>query len=268
MRALLVALLVATPSFLLPLPSSNATDIVALLAIIAALLTFAEYSASYPSIVEFRDAPPINRIRFAALMAMVISLTAIYKYQYEPTHLTSIFAGLGRVIGEVLDFPYSPVRLVLVMLPDDTTATTMNLLRAASGVAYGLSLLAVVAFLGAVRLFSWPIGNGAFNVWVNLPLFDPTTGGDVVFRLQRDGRINVVLGLLLPFVIPALVQIGTMIFSPLPLNHPQSQIWLLCAWAFLPASMLMRGIAMLRIAELIEEKRRRAYANAEALQAA
>jgi hypothetical protein len=30
----------------------------------------------------------------------------------------------------------------------------------------------------------------------------------------------------------------------------------------------MRGMAMLRIAELIEEKRRRAYANAEAMQTA
>ena len=35
------------------------------------------------------------------------------------------------------------------------------------------------------------------------------------------------------------------------------------AWAFLPASMIMRGIAMGRIAELIEEKRNRAYSEAE-----
>ena len=140
--------------------------------------------------------------------------------------------------------------------------------RAAAGLSYTVSLATIALFYIQIRLRNWPVANGAFNVWVNLPLFDPTTGGDVVFRLQRDGRINMVLGILLPFVIPALVQIGTMIFSPLPLNHPQSQIWLLCAWAFLPASMLMRGIAMLRIAELIEEKRRRAYANAEALQAA
>ena len=27
---------------------------------------------------------------------------------------------------------------------------------------------------------------GSFNVWINLPTFDPTTGGDVVERLERD----------------------------------------------------------------------------------
>lgn len=33
--------------------------------------------------------------------------------------------------------------------------------------------------------------------------------------------------------------------------------------AFLPASMIMRGLALHRVADLIEEKRRRTYAEAE-----
>lgn len=268
MRGLLVGLLVATPSLLLPLQSNDVSEIVALLAIIAALLTLAEYSASYPSIVEFRDAPPINRIRFGALMLAVFALSILYKHPYEPTSLTGIFAALGRSVGEAADFPYSPVRLVLVMLPDTVPAATLITLRDAAGVAYVLSLASVAGFLVAVRLLNWPIANGPFNVWINLPLFDPTTGGDVVHRLQRDGRINVIAGLLLPFAVPAIVQLGSAVITPISLYHPQSQIWMICAWAFVPASTLIRGIAMLRIAELIEEKRRRAYANAEALQTA
>ena len=35
------------------------------------------------------------------------------------------------------------------------------------------------------------------------------------------------------------------------------------AWAFLPASMIMRGIAMHRIGEMIREQRERAYANVD-----
>jgi len=48
------------------------------------------------------------------------------------------------------------------------------------------------------------------------------------------------------------------------LQHPQTLIWTLAAWAFLPASIIMRGIAMGKIADMIEEKRKRAYADAEA----
>jgi len=52
------------------------------------------------------------------------------------------------------------------------------------------------------------------------------------------------------------------------LTNPQTLIWTMSAWSFLPASMIMRGVAMMRIAGLIEDKRRRAYANAQAMQTA
>lgn len=48
------------------------------------------------------------------------------------------------------------------------------------------------------------------------------------------------------------------------MDDPQTLIWTISAWAFLPASMIMRGVAMGRVAEMIEEKRRRAYAQTEA----
>lgn len=46
-------------------------------------------------------------------------------------------------------------------------------------------------------------------------------------------------------------------FEPVSLESPQTLIWTMTAWAFLPASLLMRGIAMGRIAGMIAEKRRR-----------
>jgi hypothetical protein len=98
---------------------------------------------------------------------------------------------------------------------------------------------------------------------VNLPLFDPTAGSDVVERLHRDARINIALGFLLPFIVPAVVKLASDLIDPLTLQNPQTLIWTLAAWAFLPASIIMRGIAMGKIAGMIEEQRRRAYANAE-----
>lgn len=268
MRGLLVALLVATPFLLLPSAASEAPEVIVLLALLAGMLTFLEYNATYPSFVEFRDAPPLNRIRFVTLFAMVFALTIICKHKFEPSTLTTLFAVLGSMIGQALDFPYSPVRLLVLMVQNDTNPEVTQSVRIAAGMAYTIGLAGVVVFIFLIRFTRWPTGMGAFNVWINLPLFDPTTGGDVVARLQRDGRINVILGVLLPFVIPAVLKAGTQIIGPISIVSPQALIWTISAWSFLPASMLMRGMAMLRIADLIEEKRRRTYANAEAMQTA
>ena len=257
-------MLVAAPSLLLPTVTTHATEMVALLAILAAMLTFVEYNSHFPSFVEFRDAPPLNRIRFIALFVTVVFLTIIVKHGYEQTNLTAVMAGYGARIGDWMDFPYSPVRLVILMLPYDAPTQTVDALRIAAGVSYLIALLTVLTFLFVVRILGWPTGSGAFNVWVNLPLFDPTTGGDVVVRLQRDGRINVIIGILLPFIIPAVIKAASEWVDPISLDNPQTLIWTVSAWSFLPASMIMRGVAMSRIAGLIEEKRRRAYANADA----
>ena len=66
---------------------------------------------------------------------------------------------------------------------------------------------------------------GAFNVRVNLPAFDPTADGDGMDRLDRDARVNITLGVLLPFLILAVVQAGSNGFEPLSFTLPQTVIW-------------------------------------------
>lgn len=266
-RGILVAALVATPSLLLPASTSHAPELVALLAILAACLTVAEYNSGLPSFVEFRDAPPYNRLRFAALGVMLVWLSLLAKNGLAPSPASALFAALGRAAGTLLDFPYSPVRLVVLMLSDVPPEVVVKL-RDAAGAAYLVALLFVLGFWAAIRLRGWPLGAGAFNVWVNLPLFDPTAGGDVVRRLQRDGRVNMMLGALLPFLIPAGVFFLGRGLPQAVLQDPQTMIWTVAAWAFLPASLIMRGLALHRVADLIEARRRRVYAESEALQAA
>ena len=267
-RATLATLLVATPALLLPSHATEAIELVVLLAILAAGLTFAEYNSNFPSFVEFRDAPPLNRMRFVSLFMVIVLLTMLTNHRIESTVLNQFFFDLGRIVGGWTDFPYSPVRLALLAMPQDLSPETMQTMRIAVGSSYVIAMATVIMFLGMIHILGWPTRNGAFNVWVNLPLFDPTTGGDVVYRLQRDGRINVILGVLLPFIIPAIIKTASNLISPITLDDPQTMIWSISAWAFLPASMIMRGAAMQRIAELIEEKRRRTYASSEALLAA
>lgn len=270
MRGVLVALLVATPSLLLPASATQTPEIVALLALLAGAMTSAEYFTSFPSFIEFREAPPLNRMRFFSLFVIAAALSLIVGHPDETSLLSTLFHALGTLLGGALDFPYSPVRLVTLMMPAHVPVETVNAVRAAAGLSYTVSLATIALFYIQIRLRNWPVAHGAFNVWVNLPLFDPTTGGDVVARLQRDARINVILGVLLPFALPALVKIASGVAGLGLLEEPQALVWTMAAWAFLPASMLMRGMAMLRVAALIEAKRRRAYANAanEAMQAA
>ncbi len=214
MRGVLVATLVATPSLLLPEHISQANDIIALMAILCGLLTFIEYNTAYPSFVEFRDAPPLNRIRFVALFAMVFCLTVMFKDQYEPSTLTLMMVSFSNTASDLLNFPFSPIRLMVLVAPSSTTLTDLELLQRSASLAYAVSLMAMATFGLVVRFTRWPIGAGAFNVWVNLPLFDPTTGGDVVQRLRRDGRVNVIFGALLPFAIPAALMIISEVIAP------------------------------------------------------
>ncbi|MEP2417175.1 MAG: hypothetical protein ABJI09_00390, partial [Marinomonas sp.] len=113
-RGLLVALLIATPALLLPGADAESSQITVLLAFVAAILTFLEYNSRQPSIVEFRDAPPFNRLRFISLLFTIVVLSLIARGQVTPTLLTGALASLGTILGNALDFPYSPVRLVVL----------------------------------------------------------------------------------------------------------------------------------------------------------
>jgi hypothetical protein len=255
-RACLVVFLIAAPSALLPNVSPEGKQMVALVALFAGLLTFIEYNATYPGIVEFRNAPPFNRIRFSMLFIMVFMLSLLERGVSSPSTMTELVTAVGTLIGMAMDFPYSPVRLVMLTMAEGATADQLSLIRAAAGLTYLISLISLAVFLIALKLGGWPARGATFNVWINLPTFDPTGGGDVVDRLNRDARVNIALGFLLPFLIPAVVQMGLDNMAHLPSSSPQTLVWTMTAWAFLPASLFMRGIALGRIAEMIRDRRR------------
>ncbi len=254
-RAVIVVLLIATPALLLPGVSADTTQIVALVSIFAAALTIFEYASVYPGLVEFRNAPPFNRLRVIALFATVFLISVVIKGETQPTVINQWITTFGTGIGDAIDFPYSPVRQIVLLLPEGTSIAHVDRIRTAAGISYFISMLTLAVFYYFVRVRNWPMNNGPFNVWINMPTFDPTSGGDVVQRLERDARFNIIVGFTLPFFIPAALKASESLFGQVTLDNPQSMIWIVAAWAFLPASLLMRGLAMGRIAELIERKR-------------
>lgn len=268
-RALLMAFLMAIPSLVVPGTSNDAAQMAALVALIAAVVTFAEYYSEYPTFLEFRNAPPFNRLRFLALFFCVLFASLLIAAVTRDAGLPPTFLErLAQGSVAMLDFPFSPVRLMSIALSDLHTAFDVDLATRISSLLLLVTMIALFAFWVHARFIFWPIRKRAFNFWINLPLFDPTSGRDVLYRLKRDAHVNLALGFLLPFLIPALLKTWIWAFDASFLILPESLIWVLCAWAFLPLTLMMRGIALFRVASLIEEKRRRAYAQEDDLQIA
>ena len=254
-RAFLVMVVIVLPSVVLPGTETDTRQIVALVALFAGGLVFVEYNAIYPSLIEFRDGAPFNRIRYLMLLAIVLFLSVSMANRVETSAVSGLFGALGDVIGQALDFPYSPVRLATLMLDETATAQDIAVVRSATGTSYLVSLLSLAIFVTVLKLAGWPSTKTAFNVWVNLPTFDPTAGGDVVDRLERSARLNISVGFLMPFVVPLLIAGVTAGLPTSAIISPQPLIWTAAIWAFMPASLLMRGVAMGRVADMIRMKR-------------
>ena len=255
-------LLIATPTLILPAQPQETAQIVTLIALFSGVMILVEYASTYPSLVEFRDAPPFNRVRFMSLLVTVFLGAIVVRGQFETTALTEFVTAIGGLIGLAMDFPWSPVRLVIEVFPEGSDVKSLELIRALAGISYLTSLISLSIFAVLLRLYGWPARDRTFNVWINLPTFDPTAGGDVVSRLVRDARINILLGFALPFCIPLVMNSAAMLFDPSAVSSSQTLIWMIATWAFLPASLFMRGIAMGRIAEMIREQRRLSYERA------
>ncbi|WP_323034677.1 hypothetical protein [Pararhodobacter sp.] len=261
-RAVLVVALAIFPAMAMPSTAPDTAQSTILLALFAGGIVFAEYSSDYPGLIEFRFAAPFNRSRFALVALMAVLLALLQRNVVDPGTLSSLAATLAAACGAMLDFPGSPVSLLVAALPDSVPAAHLALVRDGAALAFVLSATTVLAFVTAIRLDAWPMGTGPFNVWINLPTFDPTAGNDVVLRLQRHARINVVLGLILPFLLPGAVIASALLIKPLTLLSPMGFVWGILLWAYLPAGLVMRGVAMARVARMIRTSRRR-FADSE-----
>ncbi len=245
--------MVALPAGLLIEVSADTQQMVTFAALLLGAITFAEYNATFPSLIEFRDAAPFNRLRFAMLASTLAALSLSHSATVLPAQWQGLAVTVAGHVGAAMDFPFSPARLVTQLGAGAEDAQFA--LRNAAGLAYLISLSWLALFALVVRVGGWPSNRKPLNVWVNLPMFDPTAGRDVVDRLSRDGRVNILLGFSLPFIVPVLASLTFGAGAPMFATPFHSLIWMTALWAFVPASLILRGIALLRIAELIVQTR-------------
>lgn len=257
LRGFLVAFIFLCPALLLPEISQDVSQGVTFLALLAAFVVVTEYSAAYPGLIEFRDAKPYNRARFVMFCVIVLSVTLLQREIVMASVSETWLTAFSVTLGNILNFAFSPVSLLVSSLPQGVSVAHLGIVKISTALAYTLSLLGLTLFLLCLALGYWPRRAHTFNVWVNLPNFDPTKGVDVVQRLERDAQINVVLGIILPFSLPALLHLSNFLVQPVTLETPLALVWGVSLWAFIPVNLIMRGVAMYRIAQLIRAQRRR-----------
>jgi phosphoglycerol transferase MdoB-like AlkP superfamily enzyme len=257
LRALLVVVVIATPSLLVPGTTEEGAQVVVLVALALAVFVGVEYGATYPALIEFRDAAPFNRIRILSLLVILVLTSLVARGAAGDTSLMLVLGALGRSVGQMLDFPVSPLAFILTQLPQEGARLGPVQVTEMAGLALLSALVSLAVFVVLLRGRRWPAPDQAFNVWVNLPTFDPTMGGDIVPRLMRDARVNFVLAIVALLILPAagLRIVGRV--DPLILTAPHALVWGIALWIYLPLSLAMRGLAMMRVASLIRERRSR-----------
>ena len=253
-------MVVATPSLLIPGTTQEGAQMVMVVALAFGLFTAVEYGATFPAIVEFRDAPPFNRVRILSLLVVLFCLSLVAGGAGSKSSLLLVLNALGLLIGHALEFQWSPITVVLNHLPAEAPPISALQVKVMAGLAMFITLAALAIFALLLRLQHWPNRGQAFNVWINLPTFDPTTGGDVVTRLRRDARVNIILGFTITFIFPIIGLTAASHVGLQVLSSPHAMVWGIALWMFLPLSMFMRGLAMARIADMIRERRARLVA--------
>lgn len=256
-RAGLVAFVVMLPAILVPHLAPENGQVLLLIAVFAAVVVLAEYASAYPALIEFRFAAPFNRMRFVLLALTVAALSLLQRGAVVEAPLPDLIAQFATACAALVDLPMSPVRLLVAALPTDLALAEALRIRDGAAMAMVLGLATLAGFATAIRLNLWPMGQGPFNVWINLPTFDPTGGSDVVARLQRHARLNVSLGLLMPFLTPGVVMASDLMVHAIDFTAPLNFVWGIALWAFVPTALVMRGLAMARVARMIRANRRR-----------
>jgi len=161
---------------------------------------------------------------------------------------------IGGIAGAFTLFEYASSHPI-EMIGEDSSETFRSLLGRAAAVSFVISFASFLFFALTLWLFKWPVGRDNFNLWINLPTFEPTSGRDVERRLFRDGTANLLFGIGLPFVIPVIASRSGGWFDPSVLQNYQPLIWGAALWAFLPASLIIRGAALIKVGWLVKRAR-------------
>jgi len=83
---------------------------------------------------------------------------------------------------------------------------------------------------------------------------DPTRGDDLAKRMRRRSQINIGFGMVFLFAVLIFFKTVSVIFGNALFQDLIVLIWIIILWGGIPTTMIMRGMAMARLATEIEKK--------------
>jgi len=247
-RALILAVIIAAPSFILPDIPNVARELSMIIAAIIAAFALFEYASKSPGFVDFRFAPPYNRFRVGILAGLAIGLSLLVRSSI--TGNNDILALADWSLTYTLT-PNSPVDFALKQTAGFVTTSNEQLLSRVFSTAFTISigLTSIMSLL--LWVFKWPFGRTTFNLWANLPTFAPAEVSLTGRRLRRDGWVNVIFSAALFYIVPFSFPLVQDKLGPDLFGNSHSLVWIATVWAFLPSLMFIRGVSLIKISRIL-----------------
>jgi len=251
-RALWVVVVAAIPSLLLPSASQGAVEFALIIGAIIGMFTFFEYGSTTPGFVDFRYAPPYNRFRAFTIAMQVVTITLVCR-AVELGLSGSLLIDWAQQAVQVLDFKYSPVSMAIDNILSDSrfSDTTAVLLVYSITTSFVVGVGMTLVFSLILWIFGWPRDRENFNLWANLPTFQPSDGTSIPKRLRRDAYFNIVLGIALIYALPFIPTYGFDWLTVDIFENNQAMVWAATLWVFIATSLIARASAMLKIARIL-----------------
>ena len=251
-RALLVVIVVAIPSLLLPSASRGAVEFSLVIGAIIGFFTIFEYGSTNPGFVDFRFAPPYNRFRAFTITSQIVFVTLICRSVELNLHDAAVLEW-AQSVGYFLDFKYSPVSeaINIVLSEASFSSTTAILLVYSISMSFALGVGGTLIFAIVLWVFKWPQDRLEFNLWANMPTFQPSEGTSLTKRLRRDAIFNIILAIVLIYALPYIPMYGFDWLTVDIFENNQALVWATTLWVFVPTTLLARAAAMLKIARVI-----------------
>jgi hypothetical protein len=249
-RALLVAIIIAAPSFIVPDANPGTQEISLIIGGLIAVFVLFEYGAAQPGLIDFRFAPPYNRARFAVFTFVLLLVTFYTRALANADPFSGDLIAFADRLAAMANFSISPVALVAESLaPGD--AELQGRIRGAAALAIFAAGAGALLFIAVLWLFRWPTSRTKFHLWANLPTFSPTSSAPVERRLYRSGYLNIIAGIVLPFIVLALAARAGDLFDAAIFHRSLTLVWASALWATGSALLVLRGAALLKIGRLV-----------------
>jgi len=185
----------------------------------------------------------------------VISLTLLCRADYGILEFDGQIEDYAETAARIADFPLSPVHAVVGLVPEAAGAGFIRFVEYIAAMSLLASAVLMVFFGLLLWLIRWPVGRRDFNLWINLPTFSPGFAADAERRLFRDGLANIVIGILSLYIVPyASLPFIDLTSDDVQTNY-QLVVWSGVLWGFVSGSLIIRGMAVLKVWRLVSAAR-------------